>query len=120
MKCDIEGKGSEHPVIGDLLEPETGEVDAEFTCLPLYFRVTGSVIGEVDAAAVNVFTKEFTLTFAQSAGRQHWTHFEGGVSGEDVLIAQDSSEEKVFTGPKALSAESTQSTNKGEELELKA
>jgi hypothetical protein len=116
----LEGEGTEHPVIGERLQAETGEYEAEFQCGELFFRVEGSVIGEAKASDVNVFTKEATLIFRESSGKQQWRSFEG-LGESDVLLTEKATEKfGAGKGAKANSAESTESTQKGEELELKA
>ncbi len=116
----LEGKGTEHPLVGDLLTAESGTYEAEFSCLPLYFRVSGKVIGEVDPTDVNKFTKEATLTFKESSGIQHWKCFEGETPCDNTLISELSEVSGEFHSGQIVSAESTEVTNKGEELELKA
>jgi hypothetical protein len=134
----LEGKGGPSPKMGVRLSPETGTEYVEFSCLPLYFRVTHEgagefavnnfgVIGEIVLSKkggypINKFSKELALNFQQSSGKQRWTSFEG--AGEhDSLITQDQPSEFKGVGgeaTKSQSAEQTLSEGKGEELELKA
>jgi hypothetical protein len=113
----VSGKGSKSPVIGTLIRPESGTVDAEFTCKNLFVRVEGTVIGEVSPADVNVFSKSVILIFKQSAGHQAITKFEGGPL-QELLTGECF--EKPCEKANSHSAEETEVKNTGEELELKA
>jgi hypothetical protein len=126
----LEGEGGPEPVMGILLSPETSAYDAIFKCGPeLYLATLGSVIGEVDAAAVNHFTNTVTLTFLREGFKQHWLSFEGGLE-EHALVTKISGSPKEGETPEEMfngggsanleSAEGTIATNKGETLELKA
>lgn len=115
----IEGKGTSSPVIGVALSAEPPYAyEAVFTCNPeeLNARVSGAVIGVVKAP-YNKFTKEATLTFSQSSGKQEPESFEGGPT--QTLLT-----EAKFGGmpepPAKASAESVEVKNKGEELMVKA
>jgi hypothetical protein len=107
---------SKHEVGVDL-SAETGSYEAEFTCGELEIRVSGSVIGAV-VSPLNVFTKVATLSFTQSAGRQHVQNLEG--RPKDTLVSEIAKAGTKGFGEALESGESTEVTNKGEELELKA
>jgi hypothetical protein len=115
----VSGKGTEHPIVGALLRPESGKYLAEFHCEgtpTLNLRVKGAVIGEV-VPPYNHFTKEVTLDFKETGGKQVIQKFEGGV--QEVLITETCKGCEP-TAPEDNSAESTEGTGKGEELYLKA
>lgn len=111
----IEGGKSEHKV-GVALTAETGLYEAEFHCGEQNLRVTGAVVGLLTSPR-NVFTKEATLLFEQTAGAQKYKQIEGGPN-EELLTELGAGGE--WFGEKLQSGESTEVTNKGEELELKA
>lgn len=112
----ISGKGTEHPVVGVDLRPETGLYEAEFECADLHLRVSGSVIGEV-IVPLKTFTKTVTFKFRESGGKQHPEEFEGGLP--DTLITETCKGEGCTPGGTPdPSAEETEVTNKGESLEL--
>ncbi len=91
--------------------------EAEVNCGELKLRVDGSVIGLVKPP-YNHFTKELTLVFNQSGGIQNPEKFEEGPVA--TLTTEIGSIFGSEYGEKDRSAESTETTNKGEELELKA
>jgi hypothetical protein len=111
----IEGGKAKHEV-GVALSAETGLYEAEFHCAELELRVAGAVIGLVTSPK-NVFTKEATLLFRQSAGEQAIKKLEGGL--EQFLLTEGRSGGGAYGSP-SESGESDEVTNKGEELELKA
>lgn len=126
----LEGEGGPEPVIGIRLSPETSIYDAIFSCgSELNLAALGSVIGEVNEAAVNHFTKEVMLSFHREGFKQVWTKFEGGLEEYGLLAktagkpAEGETVEEEFnkSGPGGKEAsEETVATNKGETLELKA
>jgi hypothetical protein len=97
--------------VGVELKAEAGLYEAEFVCGELNLRVSGAVIGLVKPP-YNHFTKEVTLVFEQSGGVQKPTKLEGGPTAG--LFTE------IDEGVKHPSAESTEVTGKGEELELQA
>ncbi len=103
--------------VGVDLSAESGTYEAKFTCGELELRVSGSVIG-VLTSPINVFTKVATLSFTQSAGRQHVQNLEG--QSKDTLGTEITKTGTELWGAPFESGESTEITNKGEELELKA
>jgi hypothetical protein len=111
----IEGGKAKHEV-GVAITAETGLFEAEFHCAEIELRVSGTVIGLVTSAK-NVFTKEATLLFQQSAGEQRLKKLEGGP--ELHLVAEVRSPGGEFGAP-TEAGESDEVTNKGETLELKA
>jgi hypothetical protein len=111
----VEGGKAKHEV-GVALTAETGLYEAEFHCGEIELRVRGTVIGLVTSAQ-NVFTKEATLLFQQSAGEQRIKKLEGGPT--DVLFTEARSGGGEY-GKGAESGESDEVTSKGETLELKA
>jgi hypothetical protein len=129
----LSGKGSEHPVIGVRLNPEGTEsflsAPGYITCGELYFRVSDEqandhgVMGVIDQKVgnpVNKPSKELTLEFDESSGVQQYKSFEGA-GEQDELLTQKSTVKGEFTGiTYDESGESTLSTGKGEELQLKA
>jgi hypothetical protein len=132
-KCENTGKAGEvktNPLKGEIgyiskathevgvdLSAETGLYEAQFHCGEIGMRVSGSVIGVV-TSAINVFTKEATLSFTESAGHQHVQNLEG--QPKDTLVSELSSGGESEFGSALESGEATEVTNKGEELELKA
>ena len=112
----VEGGKAKHEV-GVQLTTEVGAYEAEFDCGELELRVSGSVIGLVTSSE-NVFTKEATLLFQESEGRQLIKKLEGG---PEVHLSAEVRGGKLgeFSPPKE-SGESDEVTNKGELLELKA
>jgi hypothetical protein len=111
----IQGGAAKHEV-GVALTAESGTYEAEFRCGELELRVRGTVIGLVTSTQ-NAFTKEATLLFQQSGGEQRIKHLEGGPT--DVLLTEARKTGGEYGSP-AESGESTETTGKGEELELKA
>jgi hypothetical protein len=111
----IEGGAAKHEV-GVALSSETAPFEAEFHCGEIELRVKGAVIGLV-TSPINKFTNESKLLFQQSAGNQRIKKLEGGP--EQILLTEARSAGGEF-GTAAESGESTQSTAKGETLELKA
>lgn len=111
----IEGGKAKHEV-GVAITAETGSFAAEFHCAEIELRVSGTVIGLVTSAK-NVFTKEATLLFQESAGEQRLKKLEGGP--ELHLVAEVRSPGGEFGAP-TESGESDEVTSKGETLELKA
>lgn len=103
--------------VGVDLSAESGTYEAKFDCGELEMRVSGSVVGLV-TSPLNVFTKVATLEFTQSAGRQHVQSLEG--EPKDTLVSEIAKLGTESWGGPAESGESTEVTNKGEELELKA
>jgi hypothetical protein len=97
--------------VGVELKAEGGLYEAEFVCGELNLRVSGAVVGKVKPP-YNHFTKETTLVFEQSGGVQNPTKLEGGPTA--ALCTE------IDEGACHPSAESTETTGKGEELELKA
>lgn len=112
----IEGGKAAHEV-GVELSAESGPYEAEFRCAEGEFRVSGGVIGLVTSPK-NVFTKEAGFLFQQSAGVQKYKKLEGGPE-VNLWTETSSIGANQWTEP-LQSAESTESTGKGEELELKA
>jgi hypothetical protein len=112
----IQGGAAKHEV-GVALTAETGIYAAEFKCGELELRVRGSVIGLVTSTK-NAFTTTATLLFQQSAGEQRVKKLEGGST--DVLLTEVRKIGGEWPGTGAESGEETESTGKGEELELKA
>ncbi len=102
--------------VGVDLTPESGEYLAEFVCQTDPFRVSGSVIGEVEAP-YNVFTKEVKLKFEEAGGVQAIKSFEG--MPEDTLTTETWNGSS-FNKPGSESGQSGEAVNKGEELELAA
>lgn len=101
--------------VGLDLTPESGSkevVEVECERIPLW--VEGSVIGEV-VPPYNVFTKETTLKFEQSAGRQAIQSLEG--MPNDTLLTQEPCD---FWCPPIETSMSGELGNKGEELDLRA
>ncbi|MGO9490061.1 MAG: hypothetical protein ACLQBB_13675 [Solirubrobacteraceae bacterium] len=111
----IEGGRAKHEV-GVALSAETGLYEAEFKCGELELRVSGAVIGLVTSTQ-NAFTNEATLLFQQSAGEQRLKKLEGGPT--DVLLTETRKVGGEYSGA-AESGEATETTGKGETLELKA
>jgi hypothetical protein len=111
----IEGGKAKHEV-GVAITAETGLYEAEFHCAEIELRVSGTVIGLLTSTK-NVFTKEATLLFQQSAGEQRLKQLEGGP--EVNLVAEVRSPGGEFGAP-TEAGESVEATNKGETLELKA
>jgi hypothetical protein len=111
----IEGGKAKHEV-GVAITAESGLFEAEFHCAEIELRVSGTVIGLLTSAK-NVFTKEATLLFQQSAGEQRLKKLEGGP--EVHLVAEVRSPGGEFGAP-TEAGESDEVTNKGETLELKA
>jgi hypothetical protein len=112
----IQGGASKHEV-GILLTPESGELLGEFHCAEEEFRVYGGVIGLLTSTK-NVFTKEATISFEDTAGVQKYKKLEGGP--EEDLQSELGVDGEWFEGEFLESGESTEVTNKGETLELKA
>jgi hypothetical protein len=108
--------------VGGLFTPEApNPYFTEFNCQELKFRVLGGVIGEV-TSTINAFTKSVTLDFKESAGIQNPLSFEGGpveklLTEEGGKGGWPANEEEIS---KYQSGQSLETTNKGEELELKA
>lgn len=103
--------------VGVDLSAEGGSYEAQFKCGELQMRVSGSVIGVV-VSPLNVFTKVATLSFKQAAGRQAVQNLEG--QPKDTLFTEVAAIGYEFNGELLESGESTEVTNKGEELLLKA
>jgi opacity protein-like surface antigen len=112
----IEGGAAKHEV-GVALTSQTGIYLGEFKCGELEIRVHGTVIGLVTSTK-NAFTKEATLLFQQSGGEQRIKKLEGGPT--DVLLTESRKTGAEWPIEAAESGEETESTGKGEELELKA
>lgn len=111
----IEGGKAKHEV-GVALTSESSPYEAEFHCGELELRVHGTVIGLV-ISTQNAFTKEASLLFQQSNGEQAIKHLEGGPL--DILLTEARKTGGEWGTP-SESGESTETTGKGEELELKA
>lgn len=102
--------------VGLELQPQTGTFWAtEIHSAFVDFQMSGSVIGEVDPSVYNVFDKEMKLTFRESNGLQGIPHFEG--MPEAFLLMETCGVECLPYGEAGMNTETTQ---KGEELELKA
>jgi len=115
----ISGKGTEHPVVGAVIRPETGIYEAEFRCQDLHLRVHGSVIGKVEVP-LKTFTTKATLYFKESGGKQSPEQFEEGV--KETLITETCKSEEFCEpgGTPDPSAEEAKAINTGELLELLA
>jgi hypothetical protein len=88
--------------VGQELEPE-GTLFAKFECAGETVEVRGHVIGKL--TPTDSMTKTTTLTFEQSGGKQKYTEFEGGPSGQIL-------ETKTGSGSFGQSAEATTDTIK--------
>lgn len=117
LKGEIGYVNKEAHEVGVDLSAESEPYEAAFKCGELEMRVSGSVIGVVKSP-INVFTKVATLDFEQSAGHQHVQNLEG--QPKDTLGTEVAKLGTKSFGEAFESGESTEVTNKGEELELKA
>jgi hypothetical protein len=129
LKAEIGYLGYLEPhLVGAAFFPESGSYLAEMECgEELEFRVSGSVVGEVETGAkspYNKFSKELTVKFEQSAGHQKCKEKEcvllEGVPGEHKLLTEASKFGTHNFAEAFPSAEEDIVEAKGEELYLKA
>ena len=114
----LSGKGTTSPVVGLLLEPETGTVFATFTCGSFVGNeVTKSLIGDLGPPNKLIKTTEFlTLKYAKKGtekGIQEFNKFEGDAT-EHFL------ESKLFGFTTKANEQAKIKVKFGEEAQLKA
>jgi hypothetical protein len=103
--------------VGVDLTAESGGNSAEFSCEGLGVRTFGSVIG-VQTGDINAISKESTLTFNETAGKQEITKFEGGPT--QILKSEFNLGEGFGPEGGIASGEQIVSVQKGEALEVAA
>lgn len=116
-----------HVQAGLLLQPESGEVFAEFVCesssLPVKetLKVTGSVIGQVKTTELNEFRSTLNLEFVQAGGVQAWTQVEG--AGAQHFLLTSGSGTAPFAAEQsavgeAVAGQSTTTALEGKKIKL--
>jgi hypothetical protein len=103
--------------VGLDLKPMSGTTFASFTCSGENLSVSGSVVGKI--TPTNKLTKSYTLSFAQSGGKQKYEgFFVGSTFTKDTLSASGSGLETF--GPEQAGIEGSDTITTEKEVELSA
>jgi hypothetical protein len=107
--------------VGLDLKPASGTEFAKFTCTSVFgnetLAVAGSVVGKM--SPTNKLTKESTLTFTQTAGKQKYEgYFVGSTFTKDTLETTGTG--LMGFGPEQSAIESTDTIKTEKEVELSA
>lgn len=107
--------------VGLDLKPMTGTTFTTFTCTSVFgnetLSVSGSVVGKI--SPTNKLTKTYTLTFAQSAGKQKYEGFFVGSTFTKDTLETSGSGLQTF-GPEQSGIEGTDTITTEKEVELSA